>query len=384
MALRAHWFVACQAALPTARHRLAKIARPAHLTQLALAGMLAQRAMRQWHLAQPVAQVLQVVQDRLKQRLKQGGHGSVGISKSISKMMARTTKPGKPAQTRANPVSRNDLRIILQGVADPALYAPIKGKHIMKRRIAIALCGWCLLATQVFAADNNPAMTPVQLKAADGVSVYGETWAAATPRATIVLFHQAGSNRGEYATIAPRLVQAGYSVLAIDQRSGGKLFGRDNETVKKLGKSGKYLEALPDLEAALAFALKPENGKGKPVLVWGSSYSASLVLLLAGQHPDQIAAVLSFSPGEYLGQQGMVQAAAAKVSVPTFITSARDGEEVSTAKAIFDDIPAKIKQQFIPKIAGVHGSSTLLADRNPKGKDENWAAVLAFLQGLKL
>lgn len=49
----------------------------------------------------------------------------------------------------------------------------------------------------------------------------------------ILLFHQAGSSKAEYATISPRLVAAGYSALAIDQRSGGELFG-SNETAAAL------------------------------------------------------------------------------------------------------------------------------------------------------
>jgi hypothetical protein len=38
----------------------------------------------------------------------------------------------------------------------------------------------------------------------------------------ILLSHQAGSNRAEYAPIAPRLVKPGFNCLAIDQRSGGE------------------------------------------------------------------------------------------------------------------------------------------------------------------
>ena len=36
------------------------------------------------------------------------------------------------------------------------------------------------------------------------------------------------------------------------------------------------------------------------ILVWGSSYSAALVFLLAAEHQDEIKAILAFSPGEYL------------------------------------------------------------------------------------
>lgn len=234
-----------------------------------------------------------------------------------------------------------------------------------------------LFSVQAFASSLTPLSTT--LKTADGVTVYGLEYKAVNPRAVILLFHQAGSNKGEYAPIAPRLAQEGFTVLAIDQRSGGSLFGQNNETVKKLGKSFTYLEAMPDLEAALVWGREQKL----PVLVWGSSYSSSLVLLLASKHAEKIAAVLSFSPGEYLGQEGLVQQAAAKVTQAVFVTSSIENQEIEAARKIISASPSKNKVQFIPKIAGVHGSSTLREDKNSKGYDENWQAVLAFLKSLK-
>jgi dienelactone hydrolase len=57
---------------------------------------------------------------------------------------------------------------------------------------------------------------------------------------------------------------------------------------------------------------------------------------------------------------------------------------VAQGKAILDAASARQKVQFVPYIAGVHGSSTLRSDRNPKGAAENWAAVKAFLASLAL
>ena len=120
------------------------------------------------------------------------------------------------------------------------------------------------------------------LSAADGVKVYGEVWRAAGARPPlIVAFHQAGSSSAEYAPIAPRLVAAGFTVLAIDQRSGDGAFGGTNRTAAALGREAGYDEALPDLEAALAWA--KADAKGAPVVVWGSSYSAALVFVLAAR-----------------------------------------------------------------------------------------------------
>ncbi|HEU4967398.1 MAG TPA: alpha/beta hydrolase [Sphingomonas sp.] len=219
------------------------------------------------------------------------------------------------------------------------------------------------------------ATEPVTLTAADGVKVYGIWYRAEQPKALILLFHQAGSSSGEYATIAPKLVAEGYSALAIDQRAGGGLFG-ENRTAKALGREAGYLEAKADLEAALAWA----QGRKLPVLLWGSSYSAALVFLVAAEHPPGVIGVLAFSPGEYLGSDTMVKAAAAKVQVPVFVTSARDPKEIAAARAVAEAVRVKGTTLFVPQQGGVHGSSTLIAARDPAGADENWKAVRAFLR----
>ncbi|HEY8027758.1 MAG TPA: alpha/beta fold hydrolase [Burkholderiaceae bacterium] len=241
----------------------------------------------------------------------------------------------------------------------------------------IKKCVLFLIAMSFASASMAAPAKPqdVTLKADDGVALYGQLYRADHPKAIILLFHQAGSNYAEYTGIAPKLVEQGFSALAIDQRAGGDMFGRDNQTVKHVGHSGKYLEAEKDLEAALAYAKEQHL----PIVVWGSSYSSSLVFLLAAQHPDEIKALLSFSPGEYLGTKDMVQNAAAKDKLPIFVTSAKDKEEIDSAAKIVAASPSTMKVQFIPQIAGVHGSSTLLIERNPKGASENWQAVLNFL-----
>ena len=229
------------------------------------------------------------------------------------------------------------------------------------------------------AATENAAVPaaaePVTLKAADGVAIHGRLYKAAKPKALILLFHQAGSSKDEYATIAPRLVAAGYSALAIDQRAGDGLFGK-NETAAELGREADYLEARPDLQAALDWA----QTQGQPIILWGSSYSSSLIFLVAADHPQGIAALLSFSPGEYFdSDKQMIRRAAAKVKVPVFVASANSKEERDDADPVMAALPKSAQNvRFVPE-HGVHGSSTLIASRNPQGAEANWRAVLAFL-----
>ena len=61
-----------------------------------------------------------------------------------------------------------------------------------------------LLALSLACAQTLKAQEHVGLTASDGVKVYGDFYPAAPKSdAYILLFHQAGSNRGEYAPIAP-------------------------------------------------------------------------------------------------------------------------------------------------------------------------------------
>jgi dienelactone hydrolase len=218
----------------------------------------------------------------------------------------------------------------------------------------------------------------VSFAASDDVQVFGKLYSAGdTTKPIILLFHQADYNKEEYSEIAPRLVEAGFNALAVDQRSGGNAYGGENLTVNALGKSTGYLEALPDLEAALAWA----KGNGyQTIIVWGSSYSSSLVFLLAAEHPE-IAGVLSFSPGEYFSKLTLVQDAAAKVTVPVFITSDGSSGEVTKAHTIFAAVASKNKVEFEPDGIGFHGSFALL--QGPL-KEKYWTAVLAFLEGFNL
>ncbi len=219
----------------------------------------------------------------------------------------------------------------------------------------------------------------VALTAADGVKVHGDVWRAPGAKAPIIVaFHQAGSSAAEYAPIAPRLVKAGFTVLAIDQRSGDGAFGGTNRTAAPLGwRELSYDSALPDLEAALAWA--KAEAHGAPVVVWGSSYSASLVFLLAAAHPGDVAAVVAFSPAEYLARKDAVRAAARKVTVPVYIDQSSGKDEIASSAAILKAVKSRDKQQLVAPAPSTHGSSTLREDKNGAGAEAHWQGVLAFL-----
>jgi dienelactone hydrolase len=260
----------------------------------------------------------------------------------------------------------------------------------MKRLALIFLLACCACSAETPADDKTgniaapaqpAAPTRIWLRASDGVAVRGAIYRAEKPRATILLFHQAGSGKDEYATIAPRLAAAGYSALAIDQRSGGSLYGK-NETVALTAQPGTdaaesadYLGAKPDLQAAIDWARR----QNLPIILWGSSYSSSLVFPVAVENAGKVRAVLAFSPGEYFDDKMLVEHAAAHLTVPAFITSASTPDEIAAARAIAAAVPGGRAEQYVPR-TGIHGSSTLIAAKDPGGAEANWQAVLAFLK----
>lgn len=227
---------------------------------------------------------------------------------------------------------------------------------------------------------NGEAVT---LKSADGVQVKADVYEIADKSApVIILFHQAGFSRGEYRETAPLLNDLGFNCIAIDQRSGKGVNGVTNETFVDASKKGlgtKYPDAFPDLKAGLKFVMRkyPSN----KIIVMGSSYSASLVFVLAQKYPDKISAVIAFSPGEYFKFKGKeIKEYTQGVKCPVFITSAK--QEQKYWKGIYKSIPEGKKSFFLPESDGVHGSRALWK-ANPSYK-EYWKALKEFLSGIKL
>ena len=193
--------------------------------------------------------------------------------------------------------------------------------------------------------------------------------------------NQAENSSAEYLDIAPKLTAQGYNCLAVDQRSGGSNAGIENRTyqaAKEKNLPTGYTDAYPDLEAALTYA--EQELQAKQIIVWGSSYSASLALILAAQHPDEISAVLAFSPGEYFKLDGkQVADYAASITQPAFITSAKSEEK--SWRGIADQIKSSGSVFFVPEGNGRHGSSALF-EKTPNNA-EYWTAVESFLASLQ-
>jgi alpha-beta hydrolase superfamily lysophospholipase len=219
----------------------------------------------------------------------------------------------------------------------------------------------------------------------DGISLTADLYMMHDKSAPfIVLFHQARWSRGEYLEIAPKLNMLGYNCMAVDLRSGGEVNNVKNLSylaAEKAMKPTQFVDAYQDIDAAMKYAGK-YFAEGK-LIIWGSSYSSALSLRYAGDNPDTIDGVLSFSPGEYFRNQGKTKTyiaeGAANISKPTFITSAK-GEKNGWWN-IYEQIPGDQKKYFLPQSAGNHGSKALWSKFGDS--IQYWEAVEEFLKSIE-
>ena len=224
----------------------------------------------------------------------------------------------------------------------------------------------------------------ITFPSSDGVIITADLYAPHGKDAPmILLFHQANWSRGEYREIAPRLNEMGYNCLAVDLRSGGTINNVPNLTknaaLAKL-KGTEYNDALPDIIAAVNFARK--NLASGQLILWGSSYSSSLVLKVGAEMPDKVDAILAFSPGEYFTAQGKprdyITSKMHLITQPVFFTSAHN--EKSNWWGMYVAISGSNKTYFWPPSTGNHGSRALWSKFNDS--KDYWQAVKSFLENI--
>lgn len=230
--------------------------------------------------------------------------------------------------------------------------------------------------------SNSFAQTTINFESADGLEITGDLYLTQNKSAPfIVLFHQAGYSRGEYLETAPKFNALGYNCLAIDQRSGrevNNIINKTNAEAKDKYMKTTYVDAMPDLEAAINYIKKKYNPK--KLIILGSSYSSTLSIILASKYPDKIDAALAFSPGEYFRfEDKKIEEFASTIKIPVFITSAKDEE--SMWKDIYEKIPKEYRNSYIPQADGIHGSRALW--KAQEGNEGYWQAVKDFLNKLK-
>jgi len=208
----------------------------------------------------------------------------------------------------------------------------------------------------------------VTFEASDGLKITADLYLNEEELPYIILFHQERSSRGEYNETALKLAKLNYNCLAVDLRSGDNENYVSNETARRARqtrKSSRFLDASADVLAAIDYAHKKNN---KEVILLGSSYSASLCLLIGKDNPD-VQAVIAFSPGEYFGDDLRVENELASFDKPLFVTGTKS--EYVYITQMLQHLEQDSYTFFQPADSlGVHGSRALWDDNESKDLEQ--------------
>lgn len=237
-----------------------------------------------------------------------------------------------------------------------------------------------LLTLFVSVALSLKGQQTVTFPSADGVMVTADLYVVSTKNPYLILLHQAGYSRGEYRETAPKLANLGFNCLAVDLRSGDEVNFIKNLTAGDAIEkhcANDYISARADIQAAINFVASRSK---KPIILVGSSYSASLALIEATEN-FKITAVVAFSPGEYFGEKIKIKEVTKGICVPILSLSTK--LEYTKTKMLLDHVSPKYINYFRPSTGeGVHGSRALW-EQNPNNQ-EYWMALAQFFSTLNI
>jgi dienelactone hydrolase len=220
------------------------------------------------------------------------------------------------------------------------------------------------------------AQEKVSFYAADSLKITADLYLKNYELPFILLFHQADASRGEYTEIANRLLNLNYNCLAVDLRIGENINYIRNETAERAKVKGiqlNFIDAKKDIEAAIKYVSKFNKN---PVILFGSSFSASLCLLTAKEN-KHVKSVIAFSPGEFFRPEIDVKDNISGLKIPVFISCT--DLEYQYVLQLTTGISDQYKTIYRPKSGGgVHGAKALW--KSSESSDECWLELLLFFK----
>jgi pimeloyl-ACP methyl ester carboxylesterase len=177
----------------------------------------------------------------------------------------------------------------------------------------------------------------VSFETGDGFAIAGDLTSSADTSAPIaILLHMYRSDRSAWAPLVPELVEAGFTVLAIDQRAHGDSKRQRDERVDVAviprTQFGELVrDGVHDVEAAVHYLARQGMATDRIVLI-GASYGCS-VSLLSANRVEGVRALVLLSPGtNYFAVD--VLPAAASFPGPMLVVAAEDDRRAADSARV--------------------------------------------------
>lgn len=277
-------------------------------------------------------------------------------------------------------------------------------KMILQKQLLISICLLCVggyfsscnndnnnqpkvtetVTDSIATSTPDSFYTVIDFLSEDSLMIRGHWYHQHDTATTILLCHQARFNKYEYDSIAIVLFKKGYNCLAIDQRSGGMIgdsskgwYNKTYERAIAAQKPTTYLDAEQDIRAAIDFLYQKYQ---RPIILWGSSYSATLALY-NGLDNEKVKAVIAFSPGDYFEEDSReFSTVLAQKEKPFWITSSKE-ESLEIAQLLKSTHLDERQVHFIPTSDGRHGSKALMWS-SQANHTEYWQSLMNFLNNI--
>ena len=109
----------------------------------------------------------------------------------------------------------------------------------------------------------------IEMRTADGVTLWGQAWMPPQPRGVVALVHGIAEHCGRYALLAGRACERGLGVVSLDLRGHGRSPGERSYVER-------FDDYLLDVDALLGKA--QEIAAGRPLFLMGHSMGGAIVL----------------------------------------------------------------------------------------------------------
>lgn len=209
----------------------------------------------------------------------------------------------------------------------------------------------------------------------DSIEIFADLHLRNTEYPYILLFHQENSSRGEFNEIAQKLLNLEYNCLIVDLRVGDENNFVKNKTANHVNKNYSFSDCLKDVESAIDFIFTKTN---KPVILFGSGFSASLCLIEA-KNNKKVQGVIAFSPGEYLLPQIKTREKLKNYDKRIFVGSRTD--EKQYVKELLQPIAGSLVS-FSSYDSSKQFKGSLLLNEKNKSNDKFWFDLLLFFKSL--
>lgn len=227
----------------------------------------------------------------------------------------------------------------------------------------------------LFFISANAQKRTISYSSEDNVEVFADQYYSLAEKPYVILFHKENSSRGEYKDIAQKLLNLEYNCLVVDMRVGGEANFVENKTSKSSQKEYAFFDCLKDVEASIDFAFAKSN---KPVILFGSGFSASLCLIAANNN-KKVQSVIAFSPGEYFMPNTSTQDKLKNYDKKVFIGARTD--ELGYAKELMSNVTNSLKIFSAYEATKQARGSLLLSEEN-KSNNKFWLDLLLFFKSL--